>query len=77
MVPGKNGGTNIIYYKVLRPFFLKHQDQIDKSIGNAKETFGKGLIFSLFNCIQNEFSLKFLTFLSDSRKLGRKERIRQ
>ena len=48
MVPGKNGGTNIIYYKVLRPFFLKHQDQIDKSIGNAKEAFGKGLIFSLF-----------------------------
>jgi hypothetical protein len=45
MIPGKNGGTNIIYYKVLRPFFLKHQDQIDKSIGNAKEAFGKGSYF--------------------------------
>ena len=51
MIPGKNGGTNIIYYKVLRPFFLKHQDQIDRSIGNAKEAFGKGLYLFYSYCI--------------------------
>lgn len=29
MVPGKNGGSNVVYYKVLRPFVIKHQDNID------------------------------------------------
>jgi receptor expression-enhancing protein 5/6 len=29
MVPGKNGGSNLVYYKIIRPFFLKHQDSID------------------------------------------------
>ena len=41
MVPGKNGGTNIIYNRILKPFVLKHQDSIDKQFGNAKETIGK------------------------------------
>lgn len=41
MIPGKNGGTHIIYTNILRPFFLKHQDNIDKTIGKAKEEFGK------------------------------------
>lgn len=43
MVPGKNGGTYIIYNKVLKPFVLKHQDNIDKTLNQAKDAFGKGL----------------------------------
>ena len=42
MVPGHNGGTYIVYNKILRPFVLKHQDNIDKHIGQAKDMFGKG-----------------------------------
>ena len=42
MVPGKNGGTNIVYNKILRPFVLKHQDNIDKAINQTKDAFGKG-----------------------------------
>ena len=29
MVPGKNGGSNVVYYRILRPFFLKHNENID------------------------------------------------
>jgi hypothetical protein len=35
MVPGKNGGTVIIYNKVIKPTFLKHQSK-------AEEIFEKG-----------------------------------
>jgi len=35
MAPTKNGGTHVIYYRVIRPFVLANQDQIDKSIGQA------------------------------------------
>ena len=42
MVPGKNGGTYLVYNKVLRPFVLKHQSEIDKQIGNAKDALNKG-----------------------------------
>lgn len=41
MVPGKNGGTYLVYNKVLRPFVIKHQDQIDKSLGQAREAVDK------------------------------------
>jgi len=41
MVPGRNGGTFIIYNKVLKPFFLKHQDSIDRTLNQAKDSFGK------------------------------------
>jgi receptor expression-enhancing protein 5/6 len=41
MIPGKNGGTYLIYNRVLRPFVLKHQDSIDRHIGQAKDSFGK------------------------------------
>lgn len=50
MVPGKNGGTYIVYNRILRPFVSKHQDQIDKTIGQAKDTFSK--------VIQDNFSNK-------------------
>lgn len=41
MVPGKNGGTFLIYNKAIRPFVLKHQDNIEKSLGQAKDVIGK------------------------------------
>jgi len=41
MVPGKNGGTFVVYNRVLRPFVVKHGDAIDKHIGQAKDAFGK------------------------------------
>lgn len=44
MIPGKNGGTYLVYNKVMRPFVVKHQDQIDKTIGQAREQFNKGII---------------------------------
>lgn len=46
MVPGKNGGTYLVYNKVLRPFVLKHQSEIDKQIGNAKDALNKGNLLS-------------------------------
>lgn len=42
MVPGKNGGTYIVYNRLLRPFVIKNQDRIDKTIGQAKDTIGRG-----------------------------------
>ena len=45
MVPGRHGGTFIIYNKVLKPFFLKHQDSIDRTLNQAKDSFGKGKLF--------------------------------
>jgi receptor expression-enhancing protein 5/6 len=38
MVPGKNGGTNVIYYKILRPFVLKHQGKIEQLKDDAIKT---------------------------------------
>lgn len=37
MVPGKNGGTYLVYNRILRPFVCKHQDSVDKAIDKAKE----------------------------------------
>lgn len=41
MVPGKNGGTYIVYYKLIRPFVLKHQDRIETATDKIKDNFGK------------------------------------
>jgi receptor expression-enhancing protein 5/6 len=41
MVPGKNGGTYIVYNRLLGPFVIKNQDRIDRTIGQAKDTIGK------------------------------------
>ncbi len=41
MVPGKNGGSHLVYHKLIRPFFIKHSDGIDKHINQAKEEIGK------------------------------------
>jgi len=43
MVPGKNGGTYLVYNRVLRPFVLKHQSEIDRQLGQAKDAFNKVL----------------------------------
>ena len=50
MVPGKSGGTHMVYNKILRPFVLKHQDSIDKKLSEAKDAFGK--------VVQENFSKK-------------------
>jgi len=41
MVPGKNGGTFLIYNRLIKPFFIKHQSQIDKTIKDTKDVFDK------------------------------------
>lgn len=35
MVPGKNGGTYLVYNRILKPFVLKHQDRVDKVINQV------------------------------------------
>lgn len=37
MVPGSRGGTHLIYFSIIRPFFLSHQNKIDKHFDQAKE----------------------------------------
>lgn len=37
MVPGKNGGTYLVYNRVLRPFVLKHQNAIDNTVNKATD----------------------------------------
>jgi hypothetical protein len=37
MVPGKNGGTHLIYFNIIRPFVLIHQTEIDKQINQVKD----------------------------------------
>jgi len=41
MVPGTSGGTYTIYNRILKPFVAKHQDRIDRTIGQAKDHVGK------------------------------------
>lgn len=41
MVPGQNGGTFLIYNRIIKPFFLKHENKIDQTIKDAKDAFGK------------------------------------
>ena len=74
MVPGKNGGTNIIYTNILRPFVLKHQEHIDKSIGNAKEAFGKGKMLRNILNFETVFKTQFFFKLSVTIWARRKNR---
>ena len=37
MVPGKSGGTHLIYFNIIRPFVLTHQNEIDKQINQVKD----------------------------------------
>ncbi|CAF0949512.1 unnamed protein product [Brachionus calyciflorus] len=41
MVPGSNGGTHVVYHKLIRPFVLKHQSSIDAAADKAKDKFNK------------------------------------
>jgi len=40
-VPIANNGTNIIYNRIVRPIFLKHQGQVDNLINQAASAAGK------------------------------------
>ena len=44
MVPGTNGGTYLIYNRIIRPFVIKHQSTIDKQLNSAKDAAGKSEI---------------------------------
>lgn len=37
MVPGENGGTHLVYYRLIKPFFLKHESKVDKYIREGKD----------------------------------------
>lgn len=41
MVPGQNGGTFILYTRIIKPFFLKHENKIDQAVKDAKDAIGK------------------------------------
>jgi len=41
MVPGSNGGSSLIYNRVIKPVFLKHESRIENGIQQAKDAFGK------------------------------------
>jgi len=43
MVPGKSGGSSIVYNKILKPLVLKHQSSIDDRISQAKDSIGKAI----------------------------------
>jgi hypothetical protein len=47
-VPGKNGGTYLVYNRVLKVFVLKHQPTIDEGINQVKEGINKGKLNELF-----------------------------
>jgi len=49
MVPGPNGGSALIYNRLIKPVFLKHESRIDQGIQQAKETFGKVIKENLGN----------------------------
>jgi hypothetical protein len=49
MVPGPRGGTRVVYYNVIRNFFLTHQTEIDKHISEAKEAIISGLFYHFFS----------------------------
>lgn len=38
MVPGANGGSNVLYQRLIRPFVIKHQSTIDQHVQ-------KGIVF--------------------------------
>ncbi|XP_064647511.1 receptor expression-enhancing protein 5-like isoform X2 [Lineus longissimus] len=43
MVPTSWNGSIFIYYRLIRPFVLKHQDQVDKALNQATEIAGDAL----------------------------------
>jgi receptor expression-enhancing protein 5/6 len=42
MVPGHNGGTFLIYNRLVKPWFLKNESKIDKLIGQGKDAVKQG-----------------------------------
>eukprot|EP00118_Oscarella_pearsei_P024616 m.306434 g.306434 ORF g.306434 m.306434 type:complete len:199 (+) comp41232_c0_seq1:116-712(+) len=41
MVPITGNGSDVIYNRVIRPYFLKYQSKVDKTIDDAKKTAGQ------------------------------------
>lgn len=41
MAPIENNGSFIMYYKVIRPYFLKHESAIDEALGNVGDKIKK------------------------------------
>jgi receptor expression-enhancing protein 5/6 len=42
MAPIENNGSVVVYYKVIRPYFLKHESVVDNFLGNATDQLKKG-----------------------------------
>lgn len=42
MAPIENNGSVVMYQKVIRPYFLKHQNAVDDLINNAQDKLKKG-----------------------------------
>ncbi|XP_070499491.1 receptor expression-enhancing protein 5-like isoform X2 [Chironomus tepperi] len=42
MAPIENNGSVVMYYKVIRPYFLKHESTVDNLLGNATDQLKKG-----------------------------------
>jgi len=42
MAPIENNGSVVMYQKVIRPYFLKHQSAVDDLINNAQDKLKKG-----------------------------------
>jgi receptor expression-enhancing protein 5/6 len=43
MVPTSWNGSIVIYYRLIRPFVLRHQDRVDKALSQAAEVAGDAL----------------------------------
>lgn len=56
MSPSPSNGAELLYKKLIRPFFLKHEVQMDRLVKDIKDkaaetadTFGKeGIVFTTF-----------------------------
>ncbi|KAI3378182.1 hypothetical protein SNEBB_004651 [Seison nebaliae] len=49
MTPGHAGGSSIIYYKIIKPLFVKHSNKIDKHLENAEDHI-RDMRNQLLNC---------------------------
>ena len=58
-LPLANNGTNVIYNRIVRPVFLKHQGSVDNLINQAANAAGKvidgGELFDQFTTLQRTF----------------------
>lgn len=54
MVPQEWNGSNFVYYKVIRPFVLRYEDEIEDSLGKAKklgqDLYSEGKLYTHIFC---------------------------